>query len=468
MEAGGDFLERLRAATSDAAVVTDPDMMAGHLTDWRHMFTGQALAVLRPGSTQEVSRLVRLCAEANVAIVPQGGNTGLAGGATPQGDMPQVVLSLAGMNNIRLVDPVGLCIEVEAGAILQSVRDAAAAEDRLFPVSLAAEGSASIGGIIATNAGGVNVLRYGMTRDLVLGLEVVLADGTVIDALRPLRKDNAARYWKQLFIGSEGVLGIVTAATLRLVSRPLHRSVSLVSVPNVQTALSVFGRAQTVLGDALTAFELMEAAALERVESHFDLTLPVQAGAWYLLIEAGSTLAGLTETVEAMLEDVFEQGWAADGVVASSGAQAEHLWTLREHITEAEAKSGHSVKHDVSLPIVAFPAFLETFRTRLPDVEAEASSNVFGHLGDGNLHVNVLLPEEAGSTGVMRFVHDLVHAHGGSISAEHGLGQYRVAEWERLTSRAEQMLLRRIKMALDPHGILNPGKGLPIKEHKAT
>ncbi|WP_306151670.1 FAD-binding oxidoreductase [Roseovarius sp. MMSF_3281] len=468
MTAGDEFPERLRAATSDAAVVTDPDMMAGYLTDWRHMFTGQAIAVLRPGSTQEVSALVRLCAEAGVAIVPQGGNTGLAGGATPQGDAPQVILSLARMNNIRSVDPVGLCIEAEAGAILQSVREAATAEDRLFPVSLAAEGSATIGGIIATNAGGVNVLRYGMTRDLVLGLEVVLADGTVIDALRPLRKDNAARYWKQLFIGSEGALGIVTAATLRLVPRPLHRSVALVSVPDVQTALSVFSHAQTVLGDALTAFELMEAAALERVETHFNLTLPVQSGAWYLLIEAGSTLSGLAETSEAMLEDVFEKGWATDGVVASSAGQADHLWALREHITEAEAKSGRSVKHDVSLPIAAFPAFLEAFGTRLPEVEAEATPNVFGHLGDGNLHVNVLLPKEADSTGVMRLVHDLVHAHGGSISAEHGLGQYRVAEWERLTARAEQVLLGRIKTALDPQGILNPGKGLSIKEHKAA
>lgn len=455
------FLADLRAVAARGTVITDPDLMAGYLTDWRHMFSGQALAVLRPRDSNEVAAIMRICAAAGVAVVPQGGNTGLAGGATPAGARPQVVLSLSRMNAIRAIDPVGLCLEVEAGAILQTVREAVAAKGRMLPVAIAAEGSATIGGIIATNAGGVNVLRYGMTRDLVLGLEVVLADGTIVSALRPLRKDNAAQHWKQLFIGSEGSLGIVTAAVLRLLPQMAHRSVALVSVPDIETALTLFSHAQTALGDALTSFELMEAATLDRVKTHFGLVAPIAAGAWYLLIEAGSTLPGLSEATEKMLEKAFEQGWATDGVVAASEAQADALWALRERITEAEAKTGPSLKHDVSLPLGAFPAFLGRLGADLARICPGAQPNIFGHLGDGNLHVNVILPKGAPGDAVMRLVHDLVHAHQGSISAEHGLGQYRVAEWERLTAAPEQALVGRIKAALDPQGLLNPGKAVP-------
>jgi FAD/FMN-containing dehydrogenase len=315
-----------------------------------------------------------------------------------------------------------------------------------------------IGGVIAANAGGVNVLRYGMTRSFVLGLEVVLADGTVLNGLRRLRKDNAGYDWKQLFIGSEGTLGIVTAAVLRLTPRPVHTTTALLAVPDPASALRLLDMAQTAMGDTISAFELISGQSIALVTRHAGLTCPIAEGEWFLLIEAGSSLTGLREAAEGLLEQAFEQGLAVDGVVAESGAQAAQLWALREHVTEAEAREGKSIKHDISVPLTAIPAFLDAAKAALDAAVPGTRLNVFGHLGDGNLHYNVLVDAAHVGEEVNRTVHDVVARFDGSISAEHGIGQYRVGELERLRAPAEQALSRRIKAALDPHELLNPGK----------
>jgi FAD/FMN-containing dehydrogenase len=400
-------------------------------------------------------------------VVPQGGNTGLSGGAVPDASGRELVLALDRMTTIRDIDPVGLTVTAEAGAILQTVRDAAATHGRDLPISLAPQGSVTIGGLVATNAGGLDVLRHGMTRDLTLGLEVVLPDGTVVDGLRALRKDNAGYDWKQLFIGSEGTLGVVTAAVLRLVPRPRHETTALLGVASVEDSLRLFARAQDAIGDALSGFELVGRSAMELVARHSGLEPPIRASAWYLLVQARSALPGLREAALALLENAFNDGIAIDGVVAESSDQATRLWALRERVTESEAAEGPSVKHDVSLPLRAFPAFLAEAEEALASASPGARSVVFGHLGDGNIHYNVLLgrgDEPRHAEILNRTIHDLVVRHGGSISAEHGLGQYRVAEWRRLASAAEVALCARIKSCLDPEFRLNPGKVLPQPE----
>ena len=461
-----ELLHDLARILGPKGLITDPADMAGYLRDWRGLFHGRALCVARPVTTEEVAAVVRACAAQGIAMVPQGGNTGLAGGATPDDSGQQVLLCLGRMTAIREIDPTSLTLEVEAGAILQTVRLAVEHRGRLLPIAIASEGSATIGGVIATNAGGVNVLRYGMTRDLVLGLEVVLADGSIVSGLRRLRKDNAGPDWKQMFIGTEGALGIITAAVFRLVPRPTHRMVALIAVPDVPAAIAIFDRAMTDIGDTLTAFELISGASLDLVARHCGLTAPVSGGEWYLLIEAGSTLPGLREAAGGLLEDAFGEGWATDGVIAESEAQAASLWALREHVTEAESRAGRSAKHDVSVPLAGMAGFLDDFTAGLAALDAEARPNVFGHLGDGNLHVNILLGPASQATPIMRMVHDLVVAAGGSISAEHGLGQYRLEEWQRLRPKAEQVLVGRIKRALDPKGMLNPGKAIPGQDKK--
>ncbi|MFD0860435.1 FAD-binding oxidoreductase [Roseovarius aquimarinus] len=461
MPGDAPLLERLRAICGDAAVLTGGDM-AAYATDWRGMFHGRPLCVLRPAGTEEVARCVAACAEAGTAIVPQGGNTGLAGGATPDESGTEVILALDRMTAIRRIDPVGMTVEVEAGTILQTVQDAVRNENRLLPISLAAEGSARIGGLIATNAGGVDVLRYGMTRALVLGLEVVLPDGQILSRLRHLRKDNAGYDLKQLFIGTEGTLGIVTAAVLRLVPLPRHRATALIAVPDIASAIALYARAQNEIGEALSAFELISGAGLDLISEHMGQTAPVHAD-WVLLIEAGSSLPGLREAAEKLLEAAFEEGWATDGVLAESGAQADALWQLRESLTEAEGKAGGAIKHDISVPIPGMDAFLQEAGAMLRDVAPEARLNVFGHLGDGNLHYNVMNVAKEDAARVNAALHDMVAAHHGSISAEHGLGQYRVAEWARLAGAVEHDLTHRIKDALDPAGLMNPGKVVPTR-----
>lgn len=455
------LVEELRSICGSTAVLTAAADIESYSVDWKRSFSGTPLCVVRPGSTQEVEQVVAACRRNGVAIVPQGGNTGLAGGATPDGSGGKVLLSLNRMQQIRSLDPVGMTVEVEAGAILQTVKEEAARKDRLLPVSLAAEGSATIGGIVSTNAGGVNVLRYGMTRALVLGLEVVLSDGIVVDGLRHLRKDNAGYDWKQLFIGSEGTLGIVTAAVLRLVPQPHHNVTALLSVADVEAAIALYAKTQTEIGDALSAFELICAESIALVEKHAGLKCPIAAGEWFLLIEAASSLAGLEEAMEALLASTFEDGLALDGVVAASRQQAQSLWALREHVTEAEAREGSGLKHDISVPLTAMPAFLADAGAAVTAVAPGARFNVFGHLGDGNLHYNLLIGADDDTGALNRAVHDAVVRHRGSISAEHGLGQYRVGEWQRTKPQAEQAMVHAIKQAIDPTGLFNPGKVLP-------
>ncbi len=452
------FLTRLAPLLDDKGLLCGDADMAPFLVDWRGIFRGQALAVVRPRGAMEVASVVRLCAEHGVAVVPQGGNTSLAGGAVPAGEAPQIVISLSRMNAIRQLDRVGMTIEVEAGCILQAAQDAARAVDRLLPISLAAEGSAHIGGIVATNAGGVNVLRYGMARQLVLGLEVVLADGTLVEGLRHLRKDNAGYDWKQLFIGSEGTLGVITAAVLRLTPAPRNSVTVLLAVPDPDAALDLLARAQDTIGDQISAFELISALSLDLVARHSALTQPLATSPWYVLIQADSSLSGLQDAVEEMLGAAIEAGEATDGVVAASSGQARQLWALREHVTEAEQRHGPSVKHDVSVPIPAIPAFLAEAEAAVVSRHEGASVSMFGHAGDGNIHVNVLIAAGTSAEAVNRTVHDVVVRHGGSISAEHGIGQYRTSELVRCRSHSEMAVMSKIKNAFEIGAKLNPEK----------
>jgi FAD/FMN-containing dehydrogenase len=458
-----DLQQRLTGLLGPTAVITGGSDLEPYAVDWRKLFPGRPACVVRPSSTEQVAQIVRICHDAGAAIVPQGGNTGLAGGAVPDASGTQVVLSLNRMAAIRRVDPVGLTIEAEAGCILKVAQDAAGAAGRLLPISLAAEGSATIGGVVATNAGGVNVLRYGMTRSLVLGLEVVLPDGTVANGLRKLRKDNAGYDWKQLFIGSEGTLGIVTAAVLRLLPRPKHSMTALLSVADPAAALRLLELAQDELGDQISAFELISATSMQLVARHAGLKAPIAEGEWFVLIEAASSLAGLREAAESMLGSAFEQEIALDGVIAESGVQAAQLWALREHVTESEARESKSVKHDVSVPLTAVPQFLIEAGQALAAGAPGTRVNAFGHLGDGNIHYNVLVDAGQDADVVNRIVHDVVAAFGGSISAEHGIGQYRVGELARYRAATEMDLARTLKRALDPDNRLNPGKVLSVK-----
>jgi FAD/FMN-containing dehydrogenase len=462
MSTATDLIERLAHIVEPAAIITEGPDLEPYSVDWRKLFPGKPACVVRPSSGVQVAQIVKACREAGATLVPQGGNTGLAGGAVPDPSGTQVVLSLNRMSTIREVDPVGMTIEAEAGCILKVAQDAAAAAGRLLPISLAAEGSATIGGVVAANAGGVNVLRYGMTRSLVLGLEVVLPDGTIANGLRRLRKDNAGYDWKQLFIGSEGTLGIVTAAVLRLVPRPKHSVTALLSVASPEVALQLLELAQDELGDQVSAFELISRTSLQLVEKHAGLKPPIAEGDWFVLIEAASSLAGLREAAETMLGFAFEREIALDGVIAESGAQAAQLWALREHVTESEAREGKSVKHDVSVPLTAIPRFLDEAGVALAAGVPGTRVNAFGHLGDGNLHYNVLIEPGHDAAAINRIVHDVVAAFGGSISAEHGIGQYRVGELARYRSSVEMELARKLKGTLDPDGLLNPGKVLSV------
>ncbi len=464
--AAGDLLARLAARLGPAGLLTAEDDMAPFAVDWRRLFPGRPLCVARPASTEEVAEVVRLAHAAGAAVVPQGGNTGLAGGAVPDGSGRQVVLSLNRMNKVRAVDPVGLTLSADAGCILKVAQDAAAATGRLLPISLAAEGSATVGGVVSTNAGGVNVVRYGMARALVLGAEVVLADGTVLDLMRLLRKDNAGYDLKQLFIGTEGTLGIVTGAVLRLMPRPRDTVTALLSVPSPAAGVALLGLVQERLGDTVSAFELMSGFSFDLLRRHMSLTPPIASGDWFVLVEAAASLAGLREAAEEALAAALEDGIALDGVVAETGAQAAQLWALREHITDGEAREGKSMKHDVSVPIADVPAFLAAADAALAAGAPGARVNAFGHLGDGNIHYNVILGPGDDGARINALVHDVVMRFAGSISAEHGIGQYRVEELVQRRPAAEIALAQRLKAALDPDGVLNPGKVLPVAKHR--
>ncbi len=453
--ARGQFLDQVLAIVGPSGLLTGPAEIAPFVTDWRGIKKGTAWAVVRPASTEAVSQVIRVCAEQGVAVLPQGGNTGLTYATVDPSQTPKIILSLARMNTIRHVDPMGMTIVAEAGCILQAVKSAAETAGRSLPISLAAEGSAMIGGVIATNAGGTNVLRHGMTRQFVLGLEAVLADGSVVSSLRALRKDNAGYDWKQLFIGSEGTLGVVTAATLRMLPAPRFTEVALIAVQSPAAALQLLNLMQDELGDTLSAFELIPDAGMQLVERHFGLRRLIGASPWLVLVEVQSSLMGLREGFENAMAAAFETGIAEDGVIAESKAQAAQIWALREHLTEAEQREGASIKHDVSVPIPSIAEFLEKAAQAVLAIAPDARFNLFGHLGDGNIHFNVLA-DPALSDQVNEAVHNLVIALHGSISAEHGIGRYRIEALRQMRSEKEMVLMKLIKHALDPSDRFSP------------
>ncbi|MCC6869519.1 MAG: FAD-binding oxidoreductase [Burkholderiales bacterium] len=469
-EPGATLLARLTRAVGAAHVVTAPSAMAPFLTDWRGRYRGSAVAVALPQSTAEVSEVVRACAEADVGIVPQGGNTGLCGGSVPAATGAAVVVCLTRMNRVRDVDPDNMTITAEAGVPLAGVQAAAAAAGLLFPLSLASEGSCTLGGNVSTNAGGTAVLRYGNTRDLTLGLEAVLADGSVFPALRGLRKDNTGYDLKQLFIGAEGTLGIVTAAVMKLFPAPRTQVTALVAVPSAAAAIALLGRLQAALGDRLVGFELMGALALDLSRRYHPGAPPPPAAApWYVLVQADDATADapLPALVEAALGGAIGAGDALDATVAQSLGQARELWALRENISEAQRRAGPNVKNDISLPVSRMTHFLAACEAALIAALPGARLVVFGHLGDGNLHYNISGPEDvpaerfmAQAPVAMRIVNDLVAAHGGSFSAEHGIGQLKRDELVRYKSEVEIALMRAVKRTLDPHHRMNPGKVL--------
>ena len=462
------LLAALAACLGEAHVLTGAD--AGpYLTDWRRNVTGRALAVLRPASRDEVAQCVRLCAAAGVALVPQGGNTGQVAAATPDASGTAVVLSLLRMNRVRALDLDNDTITVEAGCVLQAVQEAARGAGRLFPLSLGAQGSCTIGGNLATNAGGTQVLRYGNARELALGLEVVTPQGEIWDGLRGLRKDNTGYDLRDLYIGSEGTLGVITAAVLKLYPLPRAQGTALVALDGLPQALQLLQRARASLGAGLTAFEVMSAACLRDVTRAFpQQRMPfadLAGDRWCALLELSDNLepAQAQARLEAVLSAALEAGEAVDAAVAVSGAQSAAFWHLRESITLALARADACVKHDISLPASRIPAFVQSTDRALARAFPGVAMRVFGHLGDGNLHYNLLPPAGARHADIQALVHDRVHAAGGSISAEQGIGQLRVHDLQRYKSEVELALMRRIKSALDPQGLMNPGKILAAR-----
>jgi FAD/FMN-containing dehydrogenase len=463
------LLDRLRTAVGDAHVLTEPDDVAAYTTDWRGAYAGRPAAVVRPGSTAEVAAVVTAAHEAGVALVPQGGNTGMCGGAVPDDSGNQLVVSLTRMRAVRAVDPVGQTITVEAGAVLAEVQAAAARVDRLFPLSLGSEGSCTVGGTIATNAGGTAVLRYGMMRTLVLGLEVVLPDGRVWDGLRSLRKDNTGYDLKQLFIGAEGTLGVVTAAVLALHPATPSRATAWVALRDVAAAAELLAVLREHAGDRLTTWELVSRTARDLVVAQ-GVTDPLATPAdWFGLVElAGPAGADVDAALEAALGAAVEAGLVLDAAVAGSPTQRTGLWALRERISEAQETLGPTVKHDVSVPITGLAGLVERTGPAVEGALPGTRPIIYGHVGDGNLHYNLSRPaglpaEEflAHGPSLTRVVYDQVAAAAGSISAEHGLGSAKAVAAAAAKSDVEVDLMRAVKRALDPRGLMNPGKVLP-------
>ena len=463
------FLDQCRALLGEAHVLHEEADMAPFLRDWRGRFTGRALAVLRPGSVEEVAALVRICAAERVPIVPQGGNTGLVLGSVPDASGTAAVLSLGRLNEVRHVDAVNRTMTVDAGCILQQVQEAAAAHDCLFPLSLAAEGSCTIGGNLSTNAGGTAVLRYGNTRELCLGLEVVTPQGDIWNGLRGLRKDNTGYDLRDLFIGAEGTLGIITGAVLKLYPQPKASITALVAIASPHDALRLLSLMQDRCGASLTGFELMSAFCLQLVAKHFPaLPQPFpEQHAQYVLLELSSSESEThaVALLEGAVGAALEAGIAEDAAVAASVAQSLGLWQLREHIPLAQAADGKNIKHDISLPVSRIAEFIAHTEPLLQQAFPGCQLVCFGHLGDGNLHFNVAPPPGIGNEeflanqdAVNRVVHDNVTAFNGSISAEHGIGALKRDELARYKSPVELSMMRAIKAALDPLGIMNPGK----------
>jgi FAD/FMN-containing dehydrogenase len=470
-----DLLDRLRTSVGADHVLTEDADVAAYVVDWTGTHAGRALAVVRPGSTEEVAAVVAACAEAGVPVVPQGGNTGLVGGGVPDASGSQVVLSLGRMRRVREVDPVAGTVTVDAGVVLADVQAAATQVDRLFPMSLGSEGSCTIGGNLSTNAGGTAVLRYGMTRELVLGLEVVLPDGRVWDGLRGLRKDNTGYDLTQLFVGAEGTLGVITGAVLRLFPATPRHATAWVAVPSVDAAVALLGLAQQHAGVHLSTFEIANRQAVDLVLAHLpEASDPLgEPSDWYVLVElAGSDSDdGLDETLESLLGEAVEAGSATDAAVAASPRQRSALWGLRESISEVQKVEGATLKHDVTLPIARLAAWTASTGPLLQEICPGVRPVTYGHVGDGNLHYNLNAPLadgrsdddalRAAASDLTTAIYDSVARESGSISAEHGLGRTKAAAAASYKSDVEVDLMRAVKQALDPAGLMNPGVLLP-------
>ncbi|NBO88282.1 MAG: FAD-binding oxidoreductase [Betaproteobacteria bacterium] len=462
------FIAQARELLGAPHVLTQD--LEAYAVDWKDKYHGRPLVVVRPGNTAEVSALVKLCVQHRLSIVPQGGNTGMCGAATPDDSGLQVVITLGRLNNIRAVDPANNTMTVEAGCLLHTLQETAESVNRLYPLSVGSEGSCQIGGNIATNAGGVQVLRYGNTRDLVLGLEVVLPSGEVLDMLRGLRKDNTGYDLRDLFVGSEGTLGVITAATMKLFPLPAASLTAWAAVPSMEQAVELLGLAHRYLGAGLTGFEVMNQFALSLVDRHFPhLRVPLfRDTPWCVLLENSDSEseAHARTRFEALLEEAMDQGLVTDAVVAESLSQARNLWHIRESITLAQAEEGLNIKHDISVPISAIPAFVKETDALLAQHIPGVRMVDFGHLGDGNLHYNVQTPEGGDAAAFLRqyepqvnkIVYDAVSRHGGSISAEHGVGSLKVDSLPKYKDPVALGLMSRIKHALDPQGLLNPGR----------
>ena len=465
------FIEEIQAIVGPAGLITSPQEVAPYASDWRKRYLGRPAAVVKPASTAEVAEVVRACAESRTAVVPQGGNTGLCGAATPDASGTQIVLNLSRMNRVHAIDTRNNTMTVEAGCVLANLQNTAEEAGRLFPLSLAAEGSCEIGGNLSTNAGGTAVLRYGNARELVLGLEVVLPSGEVWDGLRGLRKDNTGYDLKQLFIGAEGTLGVITAAVLKLFPLPKSHATAIVALETPEKAVALLERALGACGERLTGFELFSHFCLSLVLKHFRETAAPFPRRFphYVLMELSDTQSGegVRVLVESMLEAALEETNILDAAVAQSETQSRAFWSLREFISEAQAHEGPNIKHDVSIPISRISEFIATTDAELERAYRGVRMVTFGHLGDGNVHYNVSAPEGVApgvfvthTAAINRIVHDNVARFGGSISAEHGLGQLKRDEIQRYKSPLELELMRKLKRALDPDGIMNPGKVL--------
>lgn len=478
---GQDIIARFIALLGPKGVVTDPEDIAPWTSDWRGRFHGTAAAILSPADVQEVAATVALAAELGIALVPQGGNTSMVGGATPPADGSALILSLRRMNRIRSLSPDDNLAICEAGVILSNLHDAAAAAERRFPLSLGAKGSATIGGLVSTNAGGTQVLRHGTMRALVEGIEAVLPDGRIFNGLDALKKDNRGYDIKQLLIGAEGTLGVVTAAALRLVPVIAARAVGWVGVASPADALALLRLAEAELGDSVEGFEVIADETLGFVLGHIPGTRsPIATRTpWHVLIEVDHgdlRDPGPGERLEGALALAFERGIAIDAAIAANEAQAEAFWRIRESLSESEKAQGPALQYDISVPVARMPAFMieaaQAAQARFPGTTASS----FGHLGDGNVHFHVRAPKGTSDgpgwiadqgQAINAFVHDAVVAAGGSISAEHGIGQMKRAELGRLAEPARIGAMRAIKAAFDPHGLFNPGKLIPLP-HETT
>ena len=466
-----DVLDRIARVVGPKGIITDADDMAPYLIDQRRSYRGRTPMIVRPATTEETAAVVRICAETGTPVVPQGGNTGLCGAATPHPDGREILISMTRMNRVRNVDPLNYTITVEAGVILLDVQKAAAEADRLFPLSLGGEGTARIGGNLSTNAGGTGVLRYGNARELVLGLEVVLPDGRIWDGLSALRKDNTGYDLKHLFVGAEGTLGIITAAVLKLFPKPRDIQTAFCAVRDCDAALALLARARAESDDRVTAFEWMARLGIDLALTHIPGTRYPLAGRHeeYLLIEltSGHADGTLRTVLENILTDAMERGEILDATIAESRAQAKDFWRLREVLPEAQQLAGLSVKHDVAVPVSSVPEFVRRADAAVSAAVPGIRICAFGHLGDGNLHYNIVRPEGASDAEfkplypeINRIVHDIAVDLRGSISAEHGIGVLKRAELHHYKAPLALEMMRTLKTALDPRGIMNPGKVL--------